>query len=150
ARCRRIRLCRRARPGPPTASLSRAGIRASGSRLCGRSRLMERIVLPTPFPVGPVNVWLLRGDPLTLVDAGPHTPEALATLERGLGELGVRLEDIEQLVLTHQHPDHVGLAATVVERSGCPVAAHELLAGYVRDTQAAMAAEEAWQDTLLR
>ena len=111
---------------------------------------MERIVLPTPFPVGPVNVWLLRGDPLTLVDAGPNTPEALAALEAGLGKLGVRLEEIELLVLTHQHADHVGLAATVVARSGCRVAAHELLVGYVRDTQAAMAAEEAWQDTLLQ
>jgi glyoxylase-like metal-dependent hydrolase (beta-lactamase superfamily II) len=111
---------------------------------------MERIVLPTPFPVGPVNVWLLRGDPLTLVDAGPSTPEALTALERGLGELGVRLEEIEQLVLTHQHSDHVGLAATVVERSGCRVAGHELLVDYVRDTQASIAGEEAWQDSLLR
>jgi glyoxylase-like metal-dependent hydrolase (beta-lactamase superfamily II) len=111
---------------------------------------MERVVLPTPFPVGPVNCWVLRGDPLTLVDTGPHTPEALAALESGLAALGLRVEDVELLVLTHQHSDHVGLAATIVARSGCAVAAHRLLVGYVGDVQAAMAAEEAWEDELLR
>jgi glyoxylase-like metal-dependent hydrolase (beta-lactamase superfamily II) len=111
---------------------------------------MERIVVPTPFPVGPVNVWLLRGDPLTLVDTGPSTPEALVALEAGLEAAGVAIEEIELLLLTHQHSDHVGLAATIVERSGCSVAAHHLLVGFVRDVQAAMAAEEAWEDDLLR
>jgi glyoxylase-like metal-dependent hydrolase (beta-lactamase superfamily II) len=110
---------------------------------------MERIVVPTPFPVGPVNVWLLRGDPLTLVDTGPSTPEALVALEAGLEAAGVAIEEIELLLLTHQHSDH-GLAATIVERSGCSVAAHHLLVGFVRDVQAAMAAEEAWEDDLLR
>jgi glyoxylase-like metal-dependent hydrolase (beta-lactamase superfamily II) len=87
----------------------------------------ERVVLPTPFPVGPVNVWVLRGDPLTLVDAGPRTPDALTALEAGVVSLGLRLEDVELLVLTHQHHDHVGQAAELRRRSGCAVAAHELL-----------------------
>jgi glyoxylase-like metal-dependent hydrolase (beta-lactamase superfamily II) len=110
---------------------------------------MEPLVLPTPFPVGPVNCWLLRGDPLTLVDAGPNTPEALAALEAGLAAHDVRLEDIELLILTHQHSDHVGLAATVCSRSGCRVAGHELLAGYVEDVEAALIAEEDWEERLL-
>jgi glyoxylase-like metal-dependent hydrolase (beta-lactamase superfamily II) len=110
---------------------------------------MEPIVVPTPFPVGPVNCWLLRGDPLTLVDAGPNTPEALAALEAGLAGHGLRLEDIELLVLTHQHSDHVGLVATIRARSGCRVAGHELLAGYVADVEAALIAEEEWEERLL-
>ena len=110
---------------------------------------MEPLVLPTPFPVGPVNCWLLRGDPLTLVDAGPNTPEALAALEAGLAGHRLRIEDIELLILTHQHSDHVGLAATIRERSGCPVAGHELLADYVADVQAALIAEEDWEERLL-
>ena len=93
---------------------------------------MEPLVLPTPFPVGPVNCWLLRGDPLTLVDAGPNTPEALAALEAGLAGHGLRIEDVELLILTHQHSDHVGLAATIRARSGCRVAGHELLRGLRR------------------
>ena len=63
----------------------------------------ERVVLPTPFPVGPVNVWVLQGDPLTLVDAGPRTRDALTALEAGVASLGLRLEDVQLLVLTHQH-----------------------------------------------
>ncbi|MDR7561019.1 MAG: MBL fold metallo-hydrolase, partial [Armatimonadota bacterium] len=39
---------------------------------------LHRIELPTPFPVGPVNAYLLAGEPLTLVDAGPRTPQAQA------------------------------------------------------------------------
>jgi glyoxylase-like metal-dependent hydrolase (beta-lactamase superfamily II) len=110
---------------------------------------MDRIVLPTPFPVGPVNCWLLRGDPLTLVDTGPDTAEALAALEAGLHGFGLRVEDVELLLLTHQHSDHLGLAATIRERSGCAVAAHRLLAPYAADVQAAMAAEEEWERRLL-
>ena len=110
---------------------------------------MEPIVLPTPFPVGPVNCWLLQGDPLTLVDAGPDTPEALAALEAGLARYGLRIEDIELLILTHQHSDHVGLAATIRGRSGCRVAGHELLADYVADVEAALIAEEEWEERLL-
>ena len=110
---------------------------------------MHPIVLPTPFPVGPVNCWLLRGEPLTLVDTGPHTAEALAALEAGLQGLGVRVEDVQLLLLTHQHSDHLGLAATIRERSGCVVAAHRLLAPYAADVEAGMVAEEAWEGRLL-
>jgi glyoxylase-like metal-dependent hydrolase (beta-lactamase superfamily II) len=110
---------------------------------------MEPIVLPTPFPVGPVNCWLLRGDPLTLVDAGPNTPEALAALEAGLAAHGLRIEQIELLILTHQHSDHLGQAATIKARSGCRVAGHGLLAGYAADVQAALIAEAEWEERLL-
>jgi len=108
------------------------------------------LVLPTPFPIGPVNCWVLRGEPLTLIDAGPNTPEALAALERGLADLGLRVEQVELLLLTHQHSDHIGLARTVKERSGCAVAAHELLAGYVHDVQASLAAEDAYEADVMR
>ena len=58
-----------------------------------------RVVLPTPFPVGPVNVWVLRGDPLTLVDAGPRTPDALTALEKVYaGSLGYEFEHLDDHV----------------------------------------------------
>lgn len=37
--------------------------------------------LPTPYPVGPVNAYLLPGPPVTLVDCGPKTDDARAALE---------------------------------------------------------------------
>ncbi|MCD7033263.1 MBL fold metallo-hydrolase [Metabacillus sp. GX 13764] len=70
---------------------------------------IHSIALPTPFPVGDINVYLCKGDALTLIDAGPKTEEALQSLKTQLKGLGYRLEDIEQVFLTHHHPDHVGL-----------------------------------------
>lgn len=94
------------------------------------------IQLPTPFPVGPVNVYLLEGEPLTLIDCGPKHPETLAALEAGLAEHGHRLEDIRQLIITHHHMDHVGLAKTVVERSGASLLTHPFNVPYFADYEA--------------
>ncbi|MDR7418277.1 MAG: MBL fold metallo-hydrolase [Armatimonadota bacterium] len=86
---------------------------------------ITRIVVPTPYPVGPVNVYLLPGPPITLVDCGPKTREALAALTAGLTGAGVRLGQVERLVITHGHVDHFGLAARVVAESGARVMVHE-------------------------
>lgn len=85
---------------------------------------VHRIELPTPFPVGPVNAYLIEGEPLTLVDAGPKTPEVQAALEAGVGAAGHRIEDIRRLILTHGHVDHFGNAVWVRERSGAELFAH--------------------------
>src|ERR1044072_5512995 len=68
------------------------------------------ISLPTPFYVGPVNVYLIKEEPLTLVDTGPKTKEALAALKEGLRRERVRVSDLRRIVLTHAHEDHCGLA----------------------------------------
>jgi glyoxylase-like metal-dependent hydrolase (beta-lactamase superfamily II) len=93
---------------------------------------MEDIVqIPVPLPhIRSVNTWLLRGDPLTLVDTGPHADDALAALDDGLRRAGVRIEDVELVLLTHHHLDHSGLAATIAARSGATVAALDRAADY--------------------
>jgi glyoxylase-like metal-dependent hydrolase (beta-lactamase superfamily II) len=93
---------------------------------------MEDIVqIPVPLPhIRSVNTWLLRGDPLTLVDTGPHADDALAALEAGLRRAGARVEDVELVLLTHHHLDHSGLAATIAARSGAAVAALDRAADY--------------------
>lgn len=68
------------------------------------------LVIPTPFYIGAVNIYLIKEDPLTLIDVGPKTAEAEAALREKLGENGVRLADIKRIVLTHAHEDHCGLA----------------------------------------
>jgi len=80
--------------------------------------------------VGSVNAWLLRGDPLTLVDTGPRDDAALAALEAGLRREGLRVEDIELVLATHHHLDHIGLAATIQRRSGAVVAVLDRVADY--------------------
>lgn len=89
------------------------------------STLPEPIALPLPLMyLGSVNVWLLTGDPLTLVDTGPSREDALVALQEQLALHGFAIEDIELVLLTHHHLDHTGLATTIRERSGATIAAH--------------------------
>lgn len=71
------------------------------------------IIVPTPFYVGPVNCYLIAEDPLTLIDTGPKTKEAVEALREGLRRAGVRVSDLRRIVLTHAHEDHCGLARTL-------------------------------------
>ena len=84
--------------------------------------------IPTPFAVGRVNCYLIEDDPLTLVDTGPNSGKALDELERALAEHGHRIEDLERIVITHQHIDHLGLVDILARRSGAEVCALDLLA----------------------
>jgi glyoxylase-like metal-dependent hydrolase (beta-lactamase superfamily II) len=113
-------------------------------------RGISQLALPTPFRVGAVNAWLLHGNPLTLVDPGPLMVETRTQLESGLAGLGLRVADVELIVLTHQHHDHVGLAAEIRERSGAAVAAIAPLADYLADFDAAMDRDDVYAMTLMR
>ena len=87
---------------------------------------LHAIELPTPFPVGPVTVYLADapGEPRTLIDTGPSTTETRAALEAGLAHLGYALSDLECIVVTHAHADHFGLAAELVAASGARLLTH--------------------------
>ena len=89
--------------------------------------------IPTPFQVGRVNTYLLEDRPLTLIDSGPNSGKALDELERQLDALGHRIEDLELVVITHQHIDHLGLVDIVAKRSGAEVAALDRLAPFVEN-----------------
>ena len=75
------------------------------------------ISLPTPFYIGPVNVYLIAEDPVTLIDTGPKTKEANAALHEGLRKARIRISDIRRIVLTHAHEDHCGLARSVRDQA---------------------------------
>ncbi len=88
--------------------------------------------IPTPFYVGDVNVYLIKEDPLTLIDVGPKTAEASAALRQKLGEHGVRVSDIRRIVLTHAHEDHCGLAKEVRdEAKDAEIFVHEWETGHL-------------------
>jgi glyoxylase-like metal-dependent hydrolase (beta-lactamase superfamily II) len=92
---------------------------------------VQRLAIPTPFAVGRVNVYLIEDEPLTLVDAGPNSATSFDELQRGLAGLGHPLEDIELVILTHQHIDHLGLVSLVAEHSGAEVAAIDAAVPFV-------------------
>jgi glyoxylase-like metal-dependent hydrolase (beta-lactamase superfamily II) len=92
------------------------------------------ISVPTPFPVGPVNCYLLAEDPVTLIDTGPKTKEALAALRDGLRRAGFRVADVCRIVLTHTHEDHCGLARQLRDEAK---EAHVLVHGWETGHRAA-------------
>jgi len=79
--------------------------------------------LPTPYPVGPVNCYLVRGELPTLVDTGPPTEEAWAALVPFLEEQGLYPGECWQVVITHAHQDHFGLGERLRNRFGIRVLA---------------------------
>ncbi len=92
---------------------------------------IHRLAIPTPFMVGRVNAYLIEDSPLTLIDSGPNSAKALDELEQLLAARGHRIEDIELLIISHQHMDHFGLASILARRSGAEVAALAALAPYL-------------------
>jgi glyoxylase-like metal-dependent hydrolase (beta-lactamase superfamily II) len=88
---------------------------------------LYQLIIPTPFPVGPVNIYVARDpedDGLTLVDCGPRTSEARAAIDAGLAALGHSIHDVRRIVVTHAHADHYGLAANIAAESGAQVLTH--------------------------
>ena len=100
---------------------------------------IHRLAVPTPFAVGRVNCYLIEDEPLTLVDTGPNSGKALDELQHQLGERGFSIDDIELVLISHQHVDHVGLAEIIVEHSGAEVAAIDVavrrLANFAEDAE---------------
>jgi glyoxylase-like metal-dependent hydrolase (beta-lactamase superfamily II) len=89
------------------------------------------ISVPTPFYIGPVNVYLIAEDPITIIDTGPKTKEAGEALRTGLRAAGFRVSDIRRIVLTHAHEDHCGLAKSLRdEAKNAEVFVHEWESGH--------------------
>ncbi|GCF08291.1 MBL fold metallo-hydrolase [Dictyobacter arantiisoli] len=86
-----------------------------------------RICLPIPFPLKTVNVYALVGTHgWVLIDTGMGTVEGRAALHEGLSQRGLTLDNLQSIVLTHYHPDHVGLSGELQELHHIPVYMHPL------------------------
>lgn len=76
---------------------------------------------PTLPPARHTNAFLVGHDPAWLVDPATPYPDARSALDLTLREAPERIEGI---LLTHDHPDHVGAATFVAERFDLPILAH--------------------------
>lgn len=86
-----------------------------------------KITMPIPFPLRTVNVYALVGtDGWVLVDAGMGTPDAREAFNAGLKRAGLDVADLKAIVLTHHHPDHIGLSGELQEQSGARVYMHPI------------------------
>jgi glyoxylase-like metal-dependent hydrolase (beta-lactamase superfamily II) len=112
---------------------------------------INRFAIPTPFAVGRVNAYLIEDEPLTLVDAGPNSGSSLNELEHQVNSQGYSLSDIELILLTHQHMDHLGLVGIVAERSQANVAMIEHAVSFVEGyPQTAQAEDKFATEIMLR
>ncbi len=78
--------------------------------------------MPIPFPLGSVNAYLVRTrHGAVLVDAGLQTPDCYAALQEAFHAAGLELGALQAVVLTHAHPDHIGLVGVLQQATGAPL-----------------------------
>lgn len=84
------------------------------------------VPIPIPIPLKYVNCYLMKGPTgWTLVDAGFHDELAKAAWPRAFAELGIRPQEVDQILITHYHPDHLGGAGWLQELTGAPAYLHD-------------------------
>ncbi|MDO8530964.1 MAG: MBL fold metallo-hydrolase [Dehalococcoidia bacterium] len=77
--------------------------------------------------LGYTLVYLIESrDGWTMIDSGWNTREGLDALDKQLHATGAEWTDVRDLIVTHFHSDHLGLAAAVKERSHARLIMHEL------------------------
>lgn len=86
-----------------------------------------RIELPTVFEMGTVNSYLFLDPVPTLIDCGEKSDAAWKALLDNLTTAGLKISDIERIIITHAHVDHMGMAARVADASGAKVWVSELV-----------------------
>jgi glyoxylase-like metal-dependent hydrolase (beta-lactamase superfamily II) len=82
------------------------------------------IRVPARSSDGLVNAYLIPGEMPTLVDTGPDSPAGREALEAGLAAAGLAFRDVRQIIVTHAHPNHGGLAGWLQAHNGARVTAH--------------------------
>ncbi|HWQ73221.1 MAG TPA: MBL fold metallo-hydrolase [Desulfitobacteriaceae bacterium] len=88
--------------------------------------LVSPFEIPTIFSIGPINVYIINAEPLTLIDTGLQNDKAETALKAGLHSLGYSMKDIQRIFITHGDYDHSGLAVKISEASGASIYVHEM------------------------
>jgi len=84
-----------------------------------------KIEVPVPFGTKYVNAYLINSGVLTLIDPGPKTSKAINALTVALEKLGMSLENVERLIFTHRHVDHIGMGNRIKMISDAETYIHE-------------------------
>lgn len=88
---------------------------------------LHQLKVPVPnHPIGYTLPYLFEvPGGAAIIDPGWDDPESIESLQAQLGAMGLSFRDIKQVIVTHIHPDHYGMAGRVKEASGCEVLVHE-------------------------
>lgn len=99
--------------------------------------LIQRVEVPTPSTDGPVNVFILKGDAIILIDTGPITRPGIELLKRGLHRVGAQMKHVDAVLLTQAHMDHFGMGSILNDRSNAIICGHPATRGLIEDFPAA-------------
>ena len=95
-------------------------------------RIPFQVHLPTGITLERfVYAFLILGKRICLIDSGVATAETV--IFEYLEKAGRKPQEIDLLVLTHSHPDHIGAAKAIRDKTGCVVAAHGAEKGWIED-----------------
>src|SRR3989304_4221186 len=74
-----------------------------------------------------ISIYVIKnGKGCAVIDTGFDTKEGLESLTTQLKDIGIEITDITQIIATHAHGDHYGMAGTLKKLSGAPIALHRL------------------------
>jgi len=74
-----------------------------------------------------INVYLIKGAKgYLLVDSGWNTDESFTTFHNYLLKHNIGFEEIKQILITHVHPDHYGMAGHIKQLSGAKLIMHHI------------------------
>ncbi len=90
-----------------------------------KSLVTINIPLPDYFTYSAVNIYLIKEEPVTLIDTGPYTENILLILKKAFNEHNLLFSDIKRILLTHGHVDHSGLAGYFEKNFGTEVFIHK-------------------------
>ena len=91
------------------------------------------IPVPLPYKSPPwVNVYAVESNGgLLLIDCGTDWEPGREAIRQGFSDLGLEESAVHTLVVSHLHPDHVGMSARLVNDWGCRFVMHERAAKLV-------------------
>lgn len=101
---------------------------------------IHAIKIPFKVPVSPevsldrfAYVYLLLGEKIHVIDSGVAGTDTI--IWKYIESQGRYLPEIDSLILTHAHPDHIGSAKSLKAQTGCSIFAHKLAQGWIEDTE---------------
>ena len=82
---------------------------------------IEKIELPLNFDVKNINCYVIKEDPITIIDPGIYSKKFINFLKEKLNKIKLNFSDIKRILLTHGHTDHAGIAGFLQEKYGCEI-----------------------------